>query len=411
MTSKNKNMTKKQFMKHRSEEMFNNAIAKHNRNKDCIDYPYPDRCMDKMTYEELYCAVMKLKDISRANFLPGVSITWALQIISNLKEFWIRPLESWECKTKSRDRIISSLMRHLLAKYEVPLFMDSLFANKETVRGLNHVSLEHLIWVDIAQGKNIRKADSRVFWTKRMAYIFMQTPSKYTYPQAVRRAQLLSLGENNPRFFNILTTTFLRDIQEDEEFWHTIIHWFVNHPMIDPNQVGPLLDYIRMRKGENEDWSIKGRSPLRLIHDMEEWHTALQRLVKKGVGKAEMFESCGILPYKTAGKANVYGQKFECNYIINEILSAKELIKEGAELKHCVASYAYSIRNKRTSIFSLGQQVPAIGEDINKLITVEVDLKSRRVVQARGWCNRFMNEEERRIVKGWAAIWNLQIAV
>ena len=30
----------------------------------------------------------------------------------------------------------------------------------------------------------------------------------------------------------------------DEAFWITVIDWFAKNPMLIPNQVGPLVDYI-----------------------------------------------------------------------------------------------------------------------------------------------------------------------
>jgi hypothetical protein len=91
------------------------------------------------------------------------------------------------------------------------------------------------------------------------------------------------------------------------------------------------------------------------------------------------------------------GQTHKKHWRISEILSRKELLDEGKEMKHCVGSYGYSINAGRCSIWSLSSMYLGY---VEKQLTVE--LEGRSVRQARGKCNRAADKEEARILERWA---------
>ena len=87
--------------------------------------------------------------------------------------------------------------------------------------------------------------------------------------------------------------TRLSDSFGHEDFWHTVVHFFVNNPMLDPDQVGPIVDFIQNQKyepreevvdgetielpPEQPNFAIKARSMDKLLHQMEMWHRGLTR--------------------------------------------------------------------------------------------------------------------------------------
>ena len=85
---------------------------------------------------------------------------------------------------------------------------------------------------------------------------------------------------------------------ENEEFWSTVVLFFVRNPMLDPAHVGPIVDYIHHQKyvpqqvvlpgGEVEErppaqpnFSMKSRSIPKLLRGVEEWHEELARQVRE----------------------------------------------------------------------------------------------------------------------------------
>src|SRR5438093_999499 len=75
---------------------------------------------------------------------------------------WIRPLEAWAPRSHNSRRQFSSLVRHLLARYPVPLFMDEAwFRRDEAASNLQD-------WfVLVGSGRNIRIANTPIPLTKK----------------------------------------------------------------------------------------------------------------------------------------------------------------------------------------------------------------------------------------------------
>lgn len=346
------------------------------------------------------------KGILLANMGGGVLFANLLANVCEMHQYMIRGVDTWNCNTKNRDRIFSSLIRHLFARYDVPAFMDSIWYMAD-MRNRNH-RLGFQVWCKVAQGENVRKVETRVPWTKRMAHIFLQSSVQYSYVEALRRAQIMVFREDN-RLIDAINRSLLRDMTADEEFWATVIQWFCNQDMLDYAQVAPLIDFIRFRKEEEAAFSMKGRNPLRLIRDMEEWHNQLSKMkVSKATGP---FPSSNLRIFEQEDRETLQGQKVKIVWKVEEILDEKALLKEGRDLSHCVYSYASSIRSGNTAIWSLRKSYPFCPSMWEPQVTIEVRVRDRMIVQARGSCNRSMTPKERRLVELWAASNNLSMRV
>ncbi|MCP4217365.1 MAG: hypothetical protein GY765_22165, partial [bacterium] len=197
---------------------------------------------------------------------------------------WIRRLEDWKPGSHNADRQFSSLARHLLAQYPVPLFLDTAF--KEGHK-------KHMEWFShIGMGGNIRKAEGLpIAMNKRIAHLFLQAPANYTVREALRWARVLGLGGDR-RLVEALRETRLMESFIHDDFWVTVIMFFIRHPMLDRVHVGPIIDFIGNRKFENRrvfvargvernigpeqpGFSMKGRTPDSLLRQVELWHGEL----------------------------------------------------------------------------------------------------------------------------------------
>jgi hypothetical protein len=178
----------------------------------------------------------------------------------------------------------------------------------------------------------------------------------------------------------------------NEIFWDSVLAWLCKNPMFDLTQLGPVLDYISYRKNQDKDFSMKGRSVLAVIRGMNEWHGELT--------KQRNFEESNYKPsgFKN-GKWEVTRKErtghFHELWKVEEILTSKELQKEGSTHGHCVASYGRSITSGQVSIWSM----TCNGE---KKITIEVRNQSKKIVQARGRFNRMYNNEEYKYMLKWS---------
>ena len=219
----------------------------------------------------------------------GNTFIEALGVLASWHKRWLRDPAEWRPDTHNARKQFGSLARHLLAKYDVPAFMDMAWF----LQPGEEAKQQQEWFVHIGTGGNIRKALIPLTLTKKMAHLFLETPDEYTIYEAFRRCQILGLGGEGP-LVRALNGTRLGSSFEHENFWHKVVHFFVNNPMLDPDEVGPLVDYIHNQKfvsreetvegqvvqlaPEQPNFSIKARSIVKLLRQMEMWHRRLARV-------------------------------------------------------------------------------------------------------------------------------------
>ena len=95
----------------------------------------------------------------------------------------------------------------------------------------------------------------------------------------------------------------------------------------------------------------------------------------------------------------VYGleEKIKDDFVILAPESPDDLVKEGNQLSHCVASYVKDVINGRCKIYFLRNK----GEDIDKpLVTIEI--RGMNIRQAKGKSNRPVTPEQKEFITKWA---------
>ena len=218
----------------------------------------------------------------------GEIIAGLLALATHHKE-WIRPLEEWEPNGISPLPRFSSLARHLLAAYAAPHFMTPLWFEGRSVEARRRQGW----YLHIGSGRNIRTADLLLPYTKKMAHEFLQAPDHFTVEAALRWGQVRGLG-GSKELALALTATRLGRSFESEDFWATVVHFFVNHPDLGLDQVGPVVDYLHHQRFIPEELflndglrveldppqpnlSMKGRTPRSLLRQVGDWHDKLKR--------------------------------------------------------------------------------------------------------------------------------------
>ncbi|MBX9692958.1 MAG: PcfJ domain-containing protein, partial [Cyanobacteria bacterium] len=330
---------------------------------------------------------------------------------------WIRQLNDWRPRSYNPEKQFRSLAQHLLAKFEVPMFMDQAWtkANQTHQEWFKHV----------AGGKNISTA--RGFpksMTKRAAHFFMQAPPQYSITDAIRYGQILSLGGDR-RLCDVVIETRLGQTLEHDDFWLTVLRFFVRNPMLDPLWIGPIIDYIHYRRFEpileagedglleerpplQPDFSISGRSVAALLRMVQVWHGELAnaedselRWAPSGISGFNLEANSEADLFDILRRPTQAGEPIDINnhWRIRELLSSAELIAEGKNLRHCVASYARSCHQGQCSIWTLELQSELFRE---RRVTIEVNPKTRHIRQVRGLKNRYATDEEKRVIKLWS---------
>jgi hypothetical protein len=175
-----------------------------------------------------------------------------------------------------------------------------------------------------------------------------------------------------------------------------VINFFIKNPMLDVAQYGPIIDYIRNQKygnghepGPQPNLSMKHRDVNALLREVERWH----RILGKSRAKISKWPPSGLTPYIQDGE----------NTLVEtvELLTAGALNMEGSAQKHCVSSYSYSCGTGRSSIWSLRSHNKKT-LDTKIVLTIEVDLREKKVVQARKKGNEPMTTADAFHLSRWA---------
>jgi hypothetical protein len=346
-------------------------------------------------------------------------IVRGLLALAGHREDWLRPAHDWRPSGAGALPQFASLAQHLLANYPVPGFMVSVwFGVRDAEARRRQGWYRHL-----GLGRNIRTADVPLPMTKRMAHEFCQAPDHYTVDMALRWGQVRGLG-GSKELARALVATRLGRSFEHEDFWRTVVHFFVNHPELELAFVGPIVDYLYeqrfvpredlIEEGElaidppQPNLSMKGRTPRSLLRQLAEWQARLRRLprvVELRWRRSSIGEFCWVEP---AGETSPPGER---RWTIRELLSSGDLYREGVAMRHCVArslsSFAQACARRETSIWSM--RLERAGRR-HRVLTIEVELATRSIRQARRQGDAWPTDKPRGILERWARQEGLTIA-
>lgn len=323
---------------------------------------------------------------------------------------WLRDVQGWRAESHNAHRQFASLCRHLLAKYDVPAFLDEAW-----LRGDRGAHRYRDWFVHIGLGHNIRTAKTPYPMTKMIAHHFVHAPSGVSIEGALMFADVKALGGSGRLAAALMGTRLGQRVETDEArraFWLSLYRFFVANPMLDLRHAGPIVDFLNFHKFETREvvvgpgrverrpppqpnLTMARRTPDSLLAQVEAWHGEL----RKGRGQETRFwRASGIagLELQTGPRER---PELRTTWRMRELLSGADLVEEGRRLRHCVSSYAESCARGACSIWSLERRRG--GDDgAERLLTVEVD-KANTVVQARGLANRWPNDQEMNVLGEW----------
>lgn len=356
-----------------------------------------------------FCRLLKIVE-KETDFFEDERFYWkyieGCRELAFWSDYWIHQPEDWVNKTHNIERQFSSLLHFLLAKYDVPVFMDSCFYEDK------RINRNHQEWfIHIGSGKNLRTATNLPLpMTKMMVHHFLDAPKSFSVLEAFRYAHIRSFGGSR-----ILIDNWLGSVKglefKNNEFWESVIRFFIDNPMLDPDKIAPIIDFInnqkfidsieigpggtRLNHGPAQpNFTMKGRNPETLLNQVEDWHYRLSRVKKTGFAQ---WTSCGIAGARFQ-EGDGPGRKV---FVIIELLNSTELKEEGREMCHCVGSYSTSCSTGRYAIYSVRQ---VEGRDIGRKATVSVSLPAKNIQEARAKRNDPLSVNIARLVRSWASM-------
>ncbi|MGV3719550.1 MAG: PcfJ domain-containing protein [Actinomycetota bacterium] len=366
---------------------------------------------DRAAYRELLLHLERWAEplLQARDGYPDQPFRSALASLARQRAYWVRSLDEWRPCSRNPARQFSHLARHLLARYEAPKFLEAVLFNSG--------SSDQEAWFrHVGQGGSLRTAPGLTApLTKRMAHHALQAPDICTPVQAVRWGQVLALG-GDPWLALAVNKTILGAelASEAQEAWRlTLIHWLVNQGEIEPERVGPIVEFALCRKRRDRRYSLQGRTPQSMERLIEERRLRAEARAREQARKEP--EERTRYQYREFASSGFKAGIWECGsggrrvlWMLDEIRCNRDLIQEGRHMRHCVDSYEDYILAGASSIWSLRVEHGGV---VRRAITIEVDPRTRKVIECRGKCNRLPKPDERRILERWARENGLEVAL
>lgn len=338
----------------------------------------------------------------------------ALANLSRYTREHVRRIDHWPGTSMSWRSAVASLAAHLVCKHPVPRFLSSAwFATDHD----DDAERKRRWFVAHANGASFRSLDLPIVMTRTMEHIFLRSPEHLEVERAMRRAELLGLGAEDDLMRAVLATRLATDLRNGE-FWRTVWTFLIaNARTIDTNQIGPLIDFIHavrhervtvetpdgitMQDPPRPAFSMKGRTAQSMLRLMRNWHRRLG-----GAQGGLTWEPSPLQPMRIEQPSDDPSEP-PTVWQFMELTSTVQLRREGVALHHCVASYADRCWRGTSRIWSLRVRR---GHGVRHVLTIEIDPKTRAVVQARGWGNRAAAGTPLRLLQQWAMRERLRLA-
>jgi hypothetical protein len=338
-----------------------------------------------------------------------------LVALARWSRHWVRDPAGWRPASHNRDRQFAALARHLLARYPLPPVLDDAWRCAPR----DDRAAEQAWFVHVGGGGNLRKAAGLPFpLTKMAAHHALEAPVELPLRSAIVWGWCRATGAGDRLASALVEAHAVAQLgdggpaaAERLPFWESVVRMFAAHDrMLDRSRVAPIVDYIHGQKyvpaapvavdgtfrrlgPPQPGYCMAGRDLAGLLAATERWHRQLARSVDVA---GLRWPACGI-----GGLDRIEGAEgSQRRFTVVELSSSASLRAEGAAMRHCVFTYARRCHEGRVAIYSLRDDH---GVGAERRATVEVDVRSRRVVQVRGRLNARPGPLDERLLRAWAA--------
>ena len=272
---------------------------------------------------------------------------------------WLRPLHRWEPRESNPLPLFSSLAHHLLADYPVPPVLLSAWFRGDTWQGRQQQG-----WFKLAGlGTSLRAVGFPIRVTRRMAHEFAHAPAHYPVDFALRWAQVKGLGGSD-NLAGVVASTRLGRAFENDDFWTSVFHLFINSVRLDPAHVDPIVEYLQDRKFEarrviigedtelflepsRPDLTVNGRTVASLMRRVVAWQAERKEQAVRTLIRWDRSSIGEFIGQDPAGRT----------WTIRELLDSDEMAAEGKAMDHCVAGYTDCCVKRLSTIWSVRVEV------------------------------------------------------
>lgn len=398
------------FKKQRAAEAFKNKNQKKRMSfeEQFYDYIQQHSSAHRYQHNNLTISITEIKNKPKFNFYLNLfskfspkDVVTIFYFLNNLSNDFIQPhksLDNFKPKSKNIEKVALDILNNYIFKYPVVTSLSQCFFEKNT--NFNFKNTLIFAVYELSQGvkfKNIAFFEP-IELTRKQLHFALSQNSKFKGLEHLRFAQI---QDYKPKIIHAVmkNNNKTSNFNTDESLFQEFLIYMNNQEldMFETNQIMPLFDYVcqqnRQARQDGTTFTIKHHALFSLYTKMIEWH---RKLNSKGANlewqPSPLFQPLEIIKEKTINNSVV-----PIVYKIVELTTEKELIAEGKQLHHCVASYANRCFQGHCRIFSLRQSY--FDDKFKSLATIEV--VNNRPVQIRGFANKTVIGEESRIINDY----------
>ncbi|MGO8753176.1 MAG: PcfJ domain-containing protein [Thermoguttaceae bacterium] len=370
-----------------------------------VHQPVRGVAIEKLLAEHVDNVMSFAKNATALRFLIAESIGDArnLNVLKSLKSdseyphlaiclfspFWVRSPLTW----KQGDEI--SLLDHLFVEHDVPAFLYSEWFREPVPR------FKWLCWfILIARGASLKRAAGLFQWNipRRFQHLLLDAPCDASPTEACIFTEIKRLGGSeadfrrivaNPAF--VIDPTEISAVESHAEFWRETVAWLIAHGHdINDAESERILAWAMHEYTESERVRYDGGPPFT-------WKgRSVRAVLERSAEYLRPQNCCSCRSYRWVGHGWDWAPDNPslCKWSFVELTSGEDLFEEGDAMHHCVACYAGRCVSGHSAIVSV-----RCGE--SRCVTVEINPRTKQVVQANGLCNRQATPEEQTAIGLW----------
>jgi hypothetical protein len=316
--------------------------------------------------------------------------------------FWKRRPDTWKKDSGT------SLLDHLFVLYDVPKFLYSGWAedlpgdhtyyyDAENIEG-QMPRTKWLCWfILLGQGGSLKKAAEQFDWRipGKYQHYLQEAPLDTSPVEACLFAEVKRLGGaeidfrricQNPAF--VFDPTEMATVSSYRRFWQETVRWLITNRNAITDQESTLIlvwamhEHTEAERLPERSFSWRGRTVRAVLTQSARYNRQTS-----GTGVDLSWASHG---WDWVREEKRPDQKWS----FTELTSSKELACEGHALNHCVGGYT-------GLCVSGGSAIVSLKHNDKPLMTIEINPKTKQVVQARGAYNRPAKPNEKRLINQW----------
>ncbi len=407
------------FKKQRAQELFKDKNKKKKMSFEEQFYDYIQQHSSSRRYQhnnrnDNTISITEIKNKPKFNFYLNLfskfspkDVVTIFYFLNNLSNDFIDPhksLDNFKPKSKNIEKVALDLLNNYIFKYPVIKSLSHCFFQKKEENLHLKNTLIFAVY-QLSQGvkfKNIKFFEN-IDLTRKQLHFALSQNSKFHGLEHLRFAQI---QDYQPKIIQAVmrNNSKTSNFNLDENLFQQFLIYMNNQEldMFENDQIMPLFDYIcqqdRQARQNGSTFTIKHHSLFSLYTKMIEWH----RKLNSKRSSLEWEPSPSFQPLEIIKEKTINNSVVTINYKIVELTTEKELIAEGKQLHHCVASYAKKCFQGYCRIFSLRiSYFDELKQKLKSKSLATIEVVNNKPVQIRGFSNQSVIGEESRIINDY----------